>query len=217
MRKIVILACLAALASPLAAESSLKRPSSCVLVATAQDDHCAVTNFFRCAGSGSVAFWQEISHGNGALETHALDADHGAIELVMPGGSTIRARSSGDHPRVAVKTGSAHSTEHATFERDGSSQSATMTTKYTYKGETRKLAGETFDRLTYSSDLDFPESGSKLHTSGAMLFSERLDLLILEVDVSDGQGGPARRIRLKSLALEGQKGFGSTRPRYGCN
>ena len=92
-----------------------------------------------------------------------------------------------------------------------------MVTEYTYKGETRELAGESFDRLTYASDLDFPESGSKLHTSGSVLFSDRLDLMILEVAVSDGQGGPARSIKLKSVALEGQKGFGSTKPRHGCN
>jgi len=217
MWKFVISSLFVAAASPLAAESLRQRPDSCVLVATTQDDHCAVTNYFRCPGADPVAFWQEISHGNGALETHAMDADHGVVEIAMPGGPTIRARSSGDHPRVAVKTGSARSTERATIESGGSSQSATMVTEYAYEGETRKLAGETFDRLTVSSDLDFPESGSRLHTSGTVLFSEQLDLLILEVDVSDGQGGLARTIKLKSLALEGQKGFGSTRPRYGCN
>ncbi|MBN8629717.1 MAG: hypothetical protein J0L76_02540 [Rhodobacterales bacterium] len=217
MRKFVILACLMGPTTQVAAEEFLQRPESCVLVATVQDDHCAVTNHFRCSGAGQVAFWQEISHGNGALEVHSLDADHGAIEIVMPGGAHIRSHSKGDHPRVAVKTGSSRSTERATLESNGSSQSATMVTEYTYKGETRELAGESFDRLTYASDLDFPESGSKLHTSGSVLFSDRLDLMILEVDVSDGQGGPARSIKLKSVALEGQKGFGSTKPRHGCN
>lgn len=217
MRKIAIVACLVGTTAPVAAEEFIQRPESCVLVATAQDDHCAVTNHFRCGGTGPVAFWQEISHGNGALEIHSLDADHGAIEITMPGGVHIRSQSKGDHPRVAVKTGSSRSTERATVESNGSSQSATMVTEYAYKGETRKLAGESFDRLTYSSNLDFPESGSKLRTSGSVLFSERLDLMILEVDVSDGQGGAARSIKLKSVALEGQKGFGSTRPRYGCN
>lgn len=217
MRKFVILACLLGPTAPAAAEEFLQRPESCVLVATTQDDHCAVTNHFRCSGSGPVAFWQEISHGNGALEIHSLDADHGSIEITMPGGAHIRSRSKGDHPRVAVETGSARSTERARIESDGSSQPATMVTEYIYKGETRKLAGESFDRLTYSSNLVFPESGSKLHTSGSVLFSDRLDLMILEVDISDGQGGPARRIKLKSVALEGQKGFGTARPRYGCN
>jgi hypothetical protein len=217
MRKFLILACLASPAAPLAAEESPKRPKSCVLVATAQDDHCAVTNHFSCTGGGRVAFWQEVSHGNGSQEVHMLDADHGIVEIVMPGGAHIRSRSTGDHPRVAVKTGSARSAENATVESGGSSQPATMTTEYTNAGKTRELAGQTFDRLTYSSVLDFPEAGSRLQTSGSVLFSESLDLMVLELDVSDGQDGPARRIKLKTLALEGQKGFGSTKPRYGCN
>jgi hypothetical protein len=50
-----------------------------------------------------------------------------------------------------------------------------------------------------------------------VLYSDRLDLLLLELDVSDGQGGPARKVKLKSLALAGQKGFGATKPRYGCS
>jgi len=217
MRKFLTLAFLIVQATPLAAEVSLGRPASCDLVATVQDDHCAVSNYFTCSGAGPVAFWKEVTHGNGAVEVHALDANHGTIEIVMPGGIQIKSQNTGDHPRVAVKTGSAGSVQLATVKSGGTSQPATMVTKYSHKDETRDLGGETFNRLTYSSDLDFPESGSTLRTSGTVLFSDSLDLVILETDVSDGQGGPGRSIKLKSLALTGQKGFGSTKPRYGCN
>lgn len=217
MRTFLTLACLILQAAPLAAEVSLGRPASCNLVATVQDDHCAVSNYYTCSGAGPVAFWKEVSLGNGAVEVHTLDANHGTIEIVMPGGTQIKSQNTGDHPRVAVTAGSAESAARATVTSGEYSQSATMVTKYNYKDETRELGRETFNRLTYSSDLNFPESGSTLRASGTVLFSDRLDLMVLETDVSDGQGGPARTIKLKSFALEGQNGFGSTRPRYGCN
>ncbi|WP_395542645.1 hypothetical protein [Neotabrizicola sp. sgz301269] len=216
MQKFAILACLTVAASPLAAETSRQRPESCVLIATSQDDHCAVTNHFRCDGAGPIAFWQEITLANGAIETHANDANHGAIEIVMPGGSHIRSKSSGGSPAEAVQTGKSRVTERATLTGDGASQSASIVIEYTFDGETRELAGKTFKRLRYEADLDYPQSGSKLHTSGTLLFNEQLDLLISETEVSDGQGGPGRRIKLKTLALEGRKGFGSTKPKYGC-
>lgn len=217
MKAILVLSLTTTLALPAAAEEMMQRPESCALVATVQDSLCAVTNHFRCTGAGTVAFWNEVSYGNGVVELHALDADHGTIEIMSPDGPHIRAQNSGEGPLEAISTGNARQTSRATISHKGSSQTSTMVVEYTADGLTRELEGVTFQRLTYESDLDFPESGSRLKGSGSVLFNEELDLMIQELEVSDGQGGPDRRIKLKTLALEGQKGFGSTKPKYGCN
>lgn len=195
----------------------MQRPENCAIVATVQDDHCAVTNHFRCMNAGTVAYWYEVTYGNGVVELHALDADHGETEIFSPGGPHIRAQSTGDGPLEAIKGGHARETREAMIAMDGNSYPSTMVVEYTTEGYTRELAGLVFQRITYSSDLDFPESGISLKGSGNLLFNEELDLMITELEVSDGQGKPNRRIRLKTLALEGQKGFGSTKPKHGCN
>ncbi|PTE16327.1 hypothetical protein [Pseudogemmobacter blasticus] len=218
MKTTLALALIAGAALPAKAENLFQRPAGCVLVATVQDDHCAALNYFRCAGTDPVVFRMEASYGGGKGEVHTFDANHGGIEILTPpGGGEFRLRATGDHPRVAVERGTARKTEQATISRDGKSQQATMVMVYTYSGETRKLAGEVFHRLTYDSTLTFPQSGSELHTSGSVLFNDRLDLLVNELEVSDGQGGAGRQIKLKSLALDGQKGFGATKPRFGCH
>lgn len=218
MKTLLALCMIAGAALPAGAEDILKRPKGCELIATVQDDHCAAKNIYRCSEAGPIAFWTEVHYGGGKVEVHTDNANHGGIEIISPaGGSHYSLTAQGDHPRVALETGSARRMERATISRAGKSQKATMSLSYTYQGETRKLAGETFHRLNYITTITFPSSGSTLSTSGSVLYHAQLDLLVDEVEVSDGQGGPARKIKLRSLSFEGQKGFNSTKPKYGCN
>jgi hypothetical protein len=218
MKAPLALSLIASTAFAAGADVSPQRPESCVLVATVQDDHCAAKSYYRCSGPGSVVFRIDVHYAGGEVEIHTADANHGGIEIISPpGGAHYSIRAQGDHPRIVVETGSGRETEIASITRNGKSQTATMVADYSYLGKSRKLAGETFYRLNYATTITFPASGSVLHTSGTVLYNDQLDLLIDEVEVSDGQGGPARKIKLSSLSLEGQKGFGSTKPKYGCN
>lgn len=215
MRRFLALGLIAGAALPAAAQDVLQRPEGCVLVATAQSDNCTAENYFRCPGRS--AFRLEVSDRKGGLQVQTYDADHGTLEIAYSdGGFRLKAKPKVQHPRVALKTGSIHERTTGTVYFKGSSQPSIYEGDYTYKGETRKLGGETFHRLSYSGLLSYPAVPETLTASGSVLFNERLDLRVAEVDVSDGRGGPARVTKLKSLALEGQKGFGSTKPKFGC-
>lgn len=218
MKTAFALCLIAGAALPAGAEDSLQRPKGCVLVATVQDDHCAATNYFKCTGAGPVTYRKEVHYGGGQVEIHSYDANYGGLEIVSPaGGAHYTIRSSGDHPRAVIAAKKVGKIEHATISRGSKTQTAEMVLNYTYSGKTRELGGVTFQRLEYATTIAFPASGSVLQTSGNNLYSEKLDLLVNELEVSDGQGGPSRKIKLKSLALDGQKGFGATKPKFGCN
>jgi hypothetical protein len=216
MRSAFALCLMTGFALPAAAENAVPASKGCVLVATMQDDHCAVQNY-QCTGAGKVAFKLEVLHGGGQVEVHTFDAKHGGLEIRMPsGGNRYKFVTVGDHPRVTLETGSSRKIQRATIHTDKGILKSTTVTDYSYGGETRELAGTTFHRLNYAATLNFPELGSALHTSGSVLFNEKLDLLVNEVEISDGEGGPARKIKLRSLSLKGQKGFDAKKPKFGC-
>lgn len=202
---------------PVAAESDTDRPASCTLVATAQNDRCEVENYYTCAGAGSVAYWTEFTGPQGHVQVQKYDAKHGLIEIsAVDDGFRIKAKPVADHPRDIVKSGSGQEVSSGTLTQGSSSQSAKSAVEYTYDGETRKLAGKKFHRLGYAGTVSYPASSTTFNVSGSLLYNDELDLLIYETDIPDKGGKPGHPIKLKSLSLDGQKGFGSTTPKFGC-
>lgn len=199
------------------AEALASRPKGCVLVATTQNDRCEVENHFRCTGTGPVAFRTEFTDGNGGFEVQTFDANHGTIEIASArGGFRITAKTVTDHPREVVAKGSGQERAKGRFSSKGNSQGSSLSLDLAHIGQSRRLAGKTFQRISYAGTLTYPESSTRFVVSGSRLYSAELDLLIAEVDVPDGKGKPVRPTKLKSLALEGDRGFGSTSPAYGC-
>ena len=148
------------------AEEALKRPASCALVATVQDDHCAVQNYFKCSGAATAAYRKEVRYGGGEVEVHTFNANHGGLEIIQPaGGAYFEIRSDGPNPSTILAAGSGRVTDRATITRDGKSRQALMEADYVNGGETRKLAGERFHRLTYSTTISYVGVDGELHTS----------------------------------------------------
>jgi hypothetical protein len=209
--------CLITAAGPVCGQDALKRPQSCQLVATSQYDDCSVTNAYRCDPAEPVAFWLEEIDSDGLLSIETRAADHGTTGLIFEGeGEVMRMTTVTEHPSRALITGQRLEEATGTLTMFGMKQSFAGSASYVYAGEMAEMAGTRFHRMDFGGSITFPDPVGSITIKGTYLFQEQLDLLIEETYEMTDAGSPVERVRLRSVTLDGQPGFGSTQPGYGC-
>jgi hypothetical protein len=211
-------------ALPAVAEDVLKRPKGCERVATAQYDTCKVTNQFKCTGTAPVAYREESVYETGKFTVETFDERWGALGIAGLGGQFVASLTSQtEHPHAALLSGKRKEVFQGSGSMFGLRTKMTGRADFSYKGETKEIAGQSFYGFSGESVLKLTTtiSGAAKSYSAtfdfSMLFNEKRDLWLFESGSMKFEGQPEERSRLRLLSLPGQGGFGATQPKYGCD
>ena len=214
-RVVLALGLIAGAAGSAAAEDVLKRPESCVLVATAQYDDCTVDNQFSCVTAEEHSYRTETFGASGLemLWTENWESRTGELkDFTDPDAGDMRFRFEGGDLEEAIKTG----WTRGSFEVDVEDVDGWFTLQadetYVHDAEIVELAGASFAKVKRSEVMHDEGTNWRYRTESVLLYNMALDLVVMEE--SRSEDSPVTR--LVSLALPGQPGFGSESPTHGC-
>lgn len=217
MRYALIMALAITLVDPAEAQAP-ERPTSCVLLVTAQYDNCKVINQYQCGSGATARLRQETLDINGLFELTTFDQSHGLVFGSLVGSEgRYRLAYTGSTESEVIAAGSGHRSAQGEFWGAGQWFPMTVDKLSSFHGEALDLSGKPFHRISNVVETTLPEPFPDSKGIEVVGFNEEMELtVVLEVREMD-ENSSNRSMNLVDISFAGQQGFGDEKPVYGCD
>lgn len=217
------LAALWALCAPVPARAqSATPPEGCETFLTVHTRSCSVSLYWRCEGAPEGMTW-EASHGpDGPVSVHTYDREFQWLDaFYFETGTEERLYEAGPDPisMTELLESGVDTYDFTTVERTGDEVATMRTTgRDEATGETEVIDGVLLHVYQVQSQTSDEEGNTLFAAEGRqyVMQNERLFMLGRE-SYTDGTDSWQEDNSPMEFIFPGEKGFGETMPRYGCN